>query len=330
MSDFTPFLGLSRELSTTGRMQDAVRSALVHLQIADAGRNLATTQRLAAGLRDTQSRLSLAEGPVSTTTRMRAQILTMIDELDAYALSLTGGGRGGGEEPVVPAWVTALQALGANPSDLVFAYNFVANEGWDGVNEELLDDDMWVRPGAGGGAPFGFWDKTYIVEGVGLTPGPNLHCSTPLGLLPASIADGATILLERKFYSGSTLDGQGTLHLYDYDGDTTDGGLRLNALGDPNFEAGNFDGSHPGDDFVAGAMTLRGVQNILGDGSDIVGSANGRPNVTGAGSVAANPVDAVYVNNSDGYTTDAPWVATLCAVFTTQLAARLPTMSAVS
>lgn len=238
----------------------------------------------------------------------------------------SSGAGGGGS--TVPSWVEALRA----PSgDLpLFAYNFAnggSGQGWDGTNNATLTvAQTWEA------APWGSWNTTSIIDGLGLSD-TGQSPVTKTGILPGSTLAGATLLVEARVYGDATIDTGGWVfaHLVDLPGDNGEGGadLRWSAALDRNvLSVTSADGLPGVNDTITGKVSrVRGVVNYTVDGNDLVGSANGRTNVTGPGAVRVDGPNTVAPQNNGGGT-DIPVYLTLVAVYALQSPTALPTLSA--
>lgn len=268
---------------------------------------------------------TLVASKLDVNTDLMVVVLPNATITPAAFYTATSGGGG------TPAWVTALQALVASPSDLLFAYNFASGgtgQGWDGTNNVTLTvGQTWEAP-FWSGAPF---DPANIIDGLGLQQSTSSNATILTGILP-EFPDGATILLAAQTYVPVTLDSNGAplFHMVDSPGDNFEGGasLRWNTSVDEGaLELENGNGSGTDVDTISKTTALRGSCNYLTDGSDIVGSLNGRANTSRSGSVVGVAPNCVTIGNHTAIG-DAPVYLTLVALFALQSPTVLPTLSA--
>lgn len=240
-------------------------------------------------------------------------------------------GAGNSPPPVIPAWAAVIRALGANPSDLLFTYNFAAGgegQGWNNVAEETLAlAACWETP-FWGGTPFA---PSTIIDGLGLGPSAASNATTLAGLIQA-LPSGGTLFIESKAYVPVTVDtvSQTFVHLVDNPDDNFEGGLDLhddNGADESYLTLSNGNGSTSIVDTITGKqLILRGACNYTTDGTPIVGSINGRANVNRNGSSVGSAPNTLAIH-STGNATDVPVYLTIVAVFLSQLDSALPGMS---
>lgn len=176
------------------------------------------------------------------------------------------------------------------------------------------------------------WDTANIIDGLGLQASGNSNGFSIVGLLPP-ITVGCAVLME--VHASGPVDAATVAPMYAYmmdlPGSNGVGGLGIEWVnGETNTELELFDatGTATGNDNVSPKVAVaRGAMNYFIDGSTLVGSINGRPTVTGTGSVApANP-NSMNVSY-DHVGAVPPLYITLVAVFSLQPDINLPILSA--